>query len=535
LFDKLSYVAKASYDASTPALRRACTENTRTAVLEAIVNWAFDPTLPNIYWMNGMAGTGKTTIDYSLSIALERRNIVMATFFCSRLVDECTKVDRIFPTIAYNMAQAYAPLASTILKVLKSDPEISNRTLNQQFTELLMKPTKVCAEKLSGKPIVVIIEALDECSNQSEVQNLLSILFRRSSELSFKILITSRPEQVVRVGFNRQNPDNYSKLILHDIDRNLVNADIKLYLVERLVEMVDGRSDFQESSDDWPPDDKVDILSRQANGLFIYAKTVCDYIGEPGGNISAYLNNAVRSRVESSELSGDALDAVELDRLYRDILDRAIPSRPKARDNLRQILSAVVNIRNPLSARGLGTLLEIEPGMVKSALGSLHSVISVPRSLDSPVSTFHASFPDCLADATRSLQHYLPPAQSHEILAKSCLSLMNSSLKENICDLKGRLANNTIVNETISTHIPEGLSYACMHWASHLTGAKEEIQNADDVRQLLNVFLRDHVLHWMECLSLMKQLRVAVESLRAIEGWVLVRRSFSFTHQYLID
>jgi hypothetical protein len=348
LFDKLSHVVKASYDASTPTLRRGCTENTRTTVLKAIVDWVFDPTKPNIYWMNGMAGTGKITITYSLSIALKRYNILMATFFCSRLVDECTKVDRIFPTIAYNLARNYPPFASTILEVLRNDQDVANRTINHQFTELLLKPTRLSAEKLSEKPIVIIIEALDECSNQAEVQNLLSILFRRSSELSFKIFITSRPEQVLRVGFNRQNPDNYSKLILHDIDRNLVNADIKLYLTERLVEMVDGRSDFQESSDDWPPDDKVDILSRQANGLFIYAKTVCDYIGEPGSNISVHLNNATRSEEESGELSGDTLDTSELDRLYRDILDRAIPILPKTRDNLRQILSVVVNIRNPL-------------------------------------------------------------------------------------------------------------------------------------------------------------------------------------------
>jgi hypothetical protein len=529
LFDKLSHVAKAPYDASTPALRRACTENTRTAVLEAIVDWAFDPTMANIYWMNGMAGTGKTTITYSLSVALERYNILMATFFCSRLVDECTKVDRIFPTIAYNLSRNYSPFASSILEVLKNDPNIANRTLNRQFTELLVKPTRFASGKLAGKPIVVIIDALDECANQTQVQNFLSILFQRSSELSFKIFITSRPEQVIRVGFNRQNPDNYSKLILHDIDRNLVNADIKSYLKERLVEMVEGRSDFQNSEDDWPPDDKLDILTCQSNGLFIFAKTVCDFIGVSGGNISENLDAAVVSRKDSDELSNDTLNTSELDRLYRDILDRAIiPIGQKARDRLGRILSAIVSIRNPLSARGLGSLLKIEPRVIKSALGSLHSVISVPQSLDVPLSTFHASFPDCLAESARSLQHFIYSSKSHEILVKGCLSLMNSSLKENVCDLQGRPANDDIANETISKHIPEGLSYACIYWASHLTETgEEETRIADEVHQLLDVFLRAHVLHWMECLSLIGLLRVAVESLRLVEGWLTVRRSFS--------
>jgi hypothetical protein len=533
LFNKLSHVVESSFDASTPSLRRACTENTRIAILDAIREWSMDVTQPKIYWMNGMAGTGKTTIAYSISIILSSLGFLGATFFCSRLVDECTRVERIFPTIAYNLARNYPSLAFTILEVLKNDPDVAKRTLNQQFTELLVKPTRVDDDNLARNPIVVVIDALDECANQTDVQNLLSILFRRSSELSFKIFITSRPEQVVRVGFNRQSPDSYSKLILHDIDRNLVNADIKLYLVERLVEMVDGRSDFEDPEDDWPSNDKLDILTRHSNGLFIFAKTVCDYIGVQGGNISENLNTAVVSRKDSSELSGDALDTSELDKLYRDILDRAIPSGAKTRDRLRRILSAIVNIRNPLSSRGLGTLLEIDPRVVKSALGSLHAVISVPQSLDAPVSTFHASFPDCLAEPTRSLHHFLPPSQSHEMLSKSCLSLLNSSLKENICNLQGRPANDTIADEMISAHIPEGLSYACIYLASHLTGSgTEETQISDEVYQLLDIFLRDHILHWMECLSLLGQLRVAIESLRVIEGWVPVRRSFSIVQQY---
>jgi hypothetical protein len=517
-------------------MRHECTENTRTAILEAVAVWAIDFTTPNIYWMNGMAGTGKTTIAYSISIILTNLNILGATFFCSRLVDECTKVDRIFPTIAYNLARNYPPLAFTILEALKNDPDVANRTLNHQFTELVVKPIRAAAEQLTGQSIVVVIDGLDECANQTEVQTLLSVIFRRSSELPLKIFITSRPEQLLRVGFNRQNPESYSRLILHDIERDIVNADIKLYVAERLVEMVDGRSDFQNSMNSWPPEDKVDVLAHRAGRLFIFAKTICDYIGGPGGNISDRLDAASSSYRGSDDPSGDTFDTSELDKLYRDILDRAIPGQPKERDRLKQILAAVVNIRNPLSACGLGTLLRIDSRMIKSSLASLHAVVSVPQSLFEPVSTFHASFPDCLAESNRSHQHHLPLPQSHHMLAKSCLSLMDSSLKENICDLDGRPANDDIANETIATYISEGLSYACVYWASHLAAAgKKEIQNADDVRQLLDEFLHEHVLHWMECLSLLRQLHVAIESLRVMEGWVLVRTSLSIMHQDLIN
>jgi hypothetical protein len=112
---------------------------------------------------------------------------------------------------------------------------------------------------------------------------------------------------------------------------------------------------------------------------------------------------------------------------------------------------------------------------------------------------------------------------------------MNSSLKENICNLDGRPPNDSIPKETISTHVSEGLAYACMYWVSHLTSVREEdIQNANDVHKLMDEFLRDHILHWMECLSLLGQLDVAVRSLRMIEGWALVRELFFISEIFLI-
>jgi hypothetical protein len=528
LLTKLSHVAKASYNAPMSACRRPCTENTRTAILEAIARWAVDVTSPKIYWMYGMAGLGKTTITYSLSNILKKYGILGGTFFCCRLNDKCAAVDRIFPTIAYSLARDRPPLTSAILRALKNDPDAADRTIEQQFTDLVVKPIRESVTELAGRPVVVVIDGLDECANQSDVQTLLSVIFQYPSELPLKIFITSRPEQVLRVGFSRQNPINFSKLILHDVEQSIVNADIRLYLSERLVEMVDRRSDFE---DDWPPEDKVDILTRQSNGLFIYAKTICDVIGETGGKFSDHLNAAILPREESDELKDDTF--YTLDKLYRDILDRAVPSQTIERDRFKRILSAIVSIRIPLSAIGLGILLEIEPGVVKSALGSLHSVISIPQSLDAPVSTFHCSFPDCLAEPTRSRQHFLPPSQSHEMLAKSCLSLMNSSLKENICNLH---EYDTISNEMISTHITEGLSYACVYWASHLTSVKkEDLRNAGDIREILDHFLRDHVLHWVECLSLLGQSIITTESLRMIEEWASVRESISIIFWYLTN
>jgi hypothetical protein len=83
-------------------------------------------------------------------------------------------------------------------------------------------------------------------------------------------------------------------------------------------------------------------------------------------------------------------------------------------------------------------------------------------------------------------------------------------------------------------HIPEGLGYACVYWASHLTIARKEETWTAYVCKLLYKFLRDHVLHWIECLSLLGRLDVAIESFRTMEGWPLVRGFVLNVYQYLI-
>jgi pantothenate kinase-related protein Tda10 len=55
----------AEYDAASPAPRNGCTEDTRMAILDKLQTWATDNTTSKVYWLNGMAGTGKTTIAYS--------------------------------------------------------------------------------------------------------------------------------------------------------------------------------------------------------------------------------------------------------------------------------------------------------------------------------------------------------------------------------------------------------------------------------------------------------------------------------------
>jgi hypothetical protein len=529
LFRKLSHAKLAWYDAPSPDHRRPCTTNTRLALMAELMAWATDATKPKIYWLTGMAGTGKTTVSYSFSEHLEKSKMLGATFFCSRLVDECTRVERIFPTIAYWLARRIPAMAGSLLELLRKDPDAANHSLNKQFTDLVVNPLTDAGGTFKEQ-LIIVIDALDECADQEQVKQLLSVIFHHSPKLLIKIFITSRPEQAIKLGFGCEAQQNYSKFILHDIDKAIVNADIRLYIVERLTDMIRGRDDFSGARDDWPPEDKVKILAERADKSFIYAKTVCDYIGKHTGNVLRRLENVTDINVGRSTLG-----LVRLDELYRNILDHAILDEDEESEVQRQILAAVISLRNPLSITSLGTLLDIDAYDIRPALASLHSVLSVPESLDGCISTFHATFPDFLTNRKRSQNHFLDSSKCHQQLAIKCLTQMSRSLQENICNLAGNPTTNEIASDTIKQHIPDGLQYSCLYWASHLIATrKEETLEANDLYNQLDEFLRKHCLHWMECLSLVDRLEVAIEGLRAMEGWALVRDLHSVGCKHLI-
>jgi hypothetical protein len=67
LLAKLEPVRNAGYQAGH---HERCLPGTRESVLQDIVLWAKNPQDQNVFWLNGLAGTGKSTIAQSFSEAV---------------------------------------------------------------------------------------------------------------------------------------------------------------------------------------------------------------------------------------------------------------------------------------------------------------------------------------------------------------------------------------------------------------------------------------------------------------------------------
>ena len=75
--------------------------------------------------MNGLAGTGKSTIAKTIAERLFADGQLGASFFCSRDFEDRRNLHMIFPTLAVQLARRYSDFRSILVSLIQSDPDIA--------------------------------------------------------------------------------------------------------------------------------------------------------------------------------------------------------------------------------------------------------------------------------------------------------------------------------------------------------------------------------------------------------------------------
>ncbi|KAF9778410.1 hypothetical protein BJ322DRAFT_1014654, partial [Thelephora terrestris] len=150
-----------------------CLKGTRGPVLYGIGLWARDFDKTPVYWLNGLAGTGKSTIAQTISERLFADGQLGASFFCSRDFEARSNLQLIFPTLAVQLARKFAGFRSIFAPMVLSDPGLAYESLYNQMDKLIVQPLKE-----SGVSTVVVVDALDECKDKEPASAILSVLGR---------------------------------------------------------------------------------------------------------------------------------------------------------------------------------------------------------------------------------------------------------------------------------------------------------------------------------------------------------------------
>ncbi|CAE6427211.1 unnamed protein product, partial [Rhizoctonia solani] len=500
--DGLSLVKLASYDSALPAniVRQKCTDNTRTEILTGTNIWLNEPKTAKIYWMSGMAGTGKTTIAYSLASAFAHRKQLGASYFCSRVLSDCRDVRRIIPTIAYQLARYSRPFQAEVCKALESDPDLGTKEMALQFERLLKAPLRVVRGALPNN-VVVVVDALDECDDGEGVKNLIRKLFELAKETPIKVFISSRPEREIREEILSHEDSTRSILHLHTIDQAQVKEDIALYLRAELSFMS-------------PSEQDIERLAELSGCLFIYAATAVRYIRSRSTNPQQRLQAVLSVTVQSNK------KYAEIDSLYSRVLDVVFHDELEDYEikTMQDILWTAVCIREPANVSTVAALSGIDDGDALGVLESLRSVLFISEN-NHLVSPLHASFTDYIFSPKRCGKYYCNETRHSYEIAHRCFGIMQAQLRFNICNLESSFHLDQCVanlSGRVQTFISQPLSYACRNWGNHLSSSI----SPTELREMLQDFLSNRLLFWMEVLNLTKSITSGVVLLQRARIWL---------------
>ncbi|TDL24718.1 hypothetical protein BD410DRAFT_850870, partial [Rickenella mellea] len=481
-----------------------CMGGTREDILRHINEWIDNTDLPNILWLHGFPGVGKSTIASSLIETLRESHRLGSYFYFERAKATLTTPATLWRTVAYDLACLYPSARNMIISEWDEGVVGANTVdANKLFHHLVEKPLKSCMDIPSGRLPVVVVDALDECGGLDGVhsehrQSLLRTIKCWSSLPSkFKLVVTSRGEDdIVQALF----PLSHSIELFSGANAtNQSIKDIEKFLKAQFFDIVKG---YPQLSTEWPGSEVMQKLLKQPAGLFIWAKTVAEFVklGNPVGRLKIIQNGVMPSS--------------NMTTLYTQILNASFKNATT--DEIKafhDIVGTIVVAKIPLCHQDFANLLSLEPVMVQFICKGLQTVLDSGDVLHFT----HQSFVDYLV-------HFAPPPfqidvkKQNQILTIACFQVMNTALQFNICQLPtSYVCNDKFPNSQVITEntVPDHLSYACCFWANHLKATTFHIEILTQVKKFLNT----QFLYWLEVLSIIKQVNTATHMLSFLMKW----------------
>ncbi|KAJ1569821.1 hypothetical protein HK096_000865, partial [Nowakowskiella sp. JEL0078] len=471
--------------------QKSYVEGTRTWLVQK-VHQAMASHNARIIWLNGAAGVGKSVMTWLLSTNLPPECILGSYFFCCHNDEKKNKVKSVILTTAYQLSlpSELSEFREHLLELLKIDEEnianlkksIFDLPSSDLFVKLIVDGLKKI--KSTNKDVVIIIDALDECGAQGgrERKELLSVIRECSKSLPefVSLFVSGRPEVDIWESLSQLKP--LLELAPSDVE-NL--TDLKLFAKSRLISHYRNASDESLNS-------AIETLVLKADGVFMWAKLACDHIDE----VNPKNVDIIMEIINTLNSGMDAIFMTTLTESYK---------TNELIDDFKLVVGTICVLQEPLTVEALASLLSIDSSRVAMVVLCNRYIVTV--NLKKLVVVVHKSVPDFLTSCTRCVDErfYIDKQQAKVRLANSCLAVLNGDLEFNICKLDPKKLYLSISDLEVQTSkIPMHLEYAAKFWIIHALQYSEQ-GTIDDI---LSMFCSNHLLHWVEVLSVCSSLSI---------------------------
>ncbi|KAJ0417656.1 hypothetical protein BJY00DRAFT_315767 [Aspergillus carlsbadensis] len=522
LLDSLPIAKHAAFDSAEDQHKARCLQGTQLKTLAQIQRWMESPDGETIYWLKGMAGTGKSTISRTVAASCHDQTPLFsgatrksdgntclgASFFFDRTKPERNNANALVSTICRQIATTIPQIRDDVCDAILNHHSIGTSSLNSQWECLVLGPLQAL-DRCSLVPLtlITVIDALDECGGEADLLAFLQLIAQPSSlsSICLKFFITSRPERAMRTGVGAiPGASFFEQELLKVPSAGTMPSgemdDITRYLEHELVKVAPRQAIVT-----WPGQARIGKLATRSDGLFIYAATACRFLRGAKGHEDR-LDLRLRMILDN-EVAKDSPQE-ELDAIYTAILQFSVTGNALDEEKemicqqFRLVVGSIVVLFEPLTTPALGCLLGQSGSTVDETLEELYSVLDSGRGV-LPIRLLHLSFRDFLVTPARCTDKgfLVLEKQAHAALFRYCLDLLKG-LKKNICRFPSyKVLAEEVEPSKLVVYLPAGTQYACRYWADHLQQAGMEIRDEDET----HAFVKRYLLYWFEALSLMRK------------------------------
>jgi KaiC/GvpD/RAD55 family RecA-like ATPase len=499
-----------------------CLEGTREEILEEIEGWTQNLEAPNILWIRGYPGAGKSAIASTVVSRLQKSGRPGSYFFFRREKHASTATYSIWKKIALDLSRRYTSLRAIVVENLRKGDYSNQSEVEKLFKDLIRKPLENIRNLTEDRLPVVVIDALDECgglegTKSSQRRKLLGTL-KLWSKLpkKFKLIVTSREESDIERIFKEIRPHSIA-IPMDPLGTSF--KDIKKFL-EHLFTSITVQHESLDRG--WPGPESINLLAKKAGGLFLWAKTVVKFIDQvdPVKRLNTVLEG----------------NNTNMPELYSTILRISFPN-PDAQttESFREVVGTIIAARIPLSH---SSIMEFLPKTSRQTLESITNRLRPVLNSENILRFNHQSFVDFLLSSTEKSSNFsINLEHANRKLALACLEMMKKQLRFNICGLNSSHIRNEEVsdlNSRIEKNVPLHISYSCYFWMDHLS----TVQYDNELLELVQEFIDGLFLYWLEVLSICKRVALARGALSKLTIWMEVSMEtviMSFNPEYCLE
>ncbi|KAJ3089135.1 hypothetical protein HK102_007123 [Quaeritorhiza haematococci] len=502
------------FTAHVEQYRRSYVEGTRRWLLDEIRQWlsSSSPSSSDsdgkdhkVMWLNGGAGVGKSIMAWLVANELTKNGELGSQFFCRHNDNLKNDPHMLVNTVAYDLAQWSKEIRSRLLRLYEEDRTRDRSLLKEsvatKFRTLVLEPLRNLSSPPTNGKVVIVLDALDECGQPRtrKRMDLLRILAGDCRQLPdfVRLFVTGRPEEDLWESLHKLD----TRQLRPTEEENL--EDLSIYARFRLQRHFIMPSNLEKG---------LASITHAANGLFVWMKLANDEIDskDPGRDEDA---------LQLIEKLEHGLDGIYL-RSLRDALNTLGGGGAKSHEDFQLVVGMMCVLKTPLTQDGLAAFLDIEKGRLAAVLLQFRFLISIQQ--EGSVTFMHKSVADFLTNPTRCTDErfFVDIKQVSNRAATRCMKVLNTQLHVNMCDLDPSDLHseipgfNALVEEKIESHV----QYSSKFWIAHVLDAAASTTTSDidatrtrrtlatlptNLVDLLATFCKNHVLEWVEVMSLL--------------------------------